>query len=300
MQTEFASNWKLFTQGVFEGMDWSNVCVAGGAVLSCLMPHCTVAAPAANSDQKQQSATAPAAAAAATAAASTVLGAASGQPPLIAGANGAHASDLDLFVYGLNPEQATKKLTQLLAFFAQRMRAAPAPAVASSAAGAAASGGAAPMQVDDGASSSASSGADILVSPYSVTLLGLYPFRHVQIVLRCYVSPAQVLMGFDIDCCCVAFDGRTVRACSIYVSRMYLLVWIITHDRMRMCSGDCAAACSACVAVSSECGGSEPSLGHVRAAAVQICSAWLCDWSGQSRFENGEPFLLVLYLLVLC
>ena len=33
-----------------------------------------------------------------------------------------------------------------------------------------------------------------------------------QIVLRLYQSPAEVLLGFDIDACCVGFDGHTVRA----------------------------------------------------------------------------------------
>lgn len=32
----------------------------------------------------------------------------------------------------------------------------------------------------------------------------------VQIVLRLYDSPAEVLLGFDCDCCCCAFDGRDV------------------------------------------------------------------------------------------
>jgi hypothetical protein len=32
----------------------------------------------------------------------------------------------------------------------------------------------------------------------------------VQIVLRLYDSPAEVLLGFDCDCCCCAYDGRDV------------------------------------------------------------------------------------------
>ena len=34
--------------------------------------------------------------------------------------------------------------------------------------------------------------------------------RRVQIILRLYSSPAEVLMGFDIDSCCVAYDGTSV------------------------------------------------------------------------------------------
>lgn len=32
----------------------------------------------------------------------------------------------------------------------------------------------------------------------------------VQIVLRLYDSPAEVLVGFDVDCCCCAYDGESV------------------------------------------------------------------------------------------
>jgi len=34
----------------------------------------------------------------------------------------------------------------------------------------------------------------------------------VQIVLRLYESPAEVLLGYDVDCCCLGFDGDRVWA----------------------------------------------------------------------------------------
>ena len=34
----------------------------------------------------------------------------------------------------------------------------------------------------------------------------------VQIVLRLYDSPTEVLLGFDVDCCCVGYDGQHVYA----------------------------------------------------------------------------------------
>ena len=34
--------------------------------------------------------------------------------------------------------------------------------------------------------------------------------QKVQIVLRIYDSPTEVLFGFDVDCCCCAFDGKDV------------------------------------------------------------------------------------------
>lgn len=42
---------------------------------------------------------------------------------------------------------------------------------------------------------------EIVRTKHAVTIVGQYPNRHVQIVLRIYHSPAEVLMGFDIDSC---------------------------------------------------------------------------------------------------
>lgn len=38
--------------------------------------------------------------------------------------------------------------------------------------------------------------------------LAQYPYRSVQIVLRLYHSPAEILAGFDIDAPCCAYDGN--------------------------------------------------------------------------------------------
>jgi hypothetical protein len=38
-KTTFTSNWDTFTQGAFGAVDWSNIVVAGGAVLGCLLPN---------------------------------------------------------------------------------------------------------------------------------------------------------------------------------------------------------------------------------------------------------------------
>jgi hypothetical protein len=46
----------------------------------------------------------------------------------------------------------------------------------------------------------------------AVTILAPYPYRHVQVVLRIYKSPAEVIMGFDIDACALAYDGTRVWA----------------------------------------------------------------------------------------
>ena len=43
-------------------------------------------------------------------------------------------------------------------------------------------------------------------------ILAQYPYRSVQIVLRLYSSPAEVLAGFDVDAPCCAYDGDRVWA----------------------------------------------------------------------------------------
>lgn len=43
-------------------------------------------------------------------------------------------------------------------------------------------------------------------------VLAQYPYRNVQIVLRLYSSPAEVLAGFDVDVACCAYDGDRVWA----------------------------------------------------------------------------------------
>ena len=35
-----------------------------------------------------------------------------------------------------------------------------------------------------------------------------YPYRPVQIVLRLYQSPAEILANFDVDSSCLAYDGK--------------------------------------------------------------------------------------------
>ncbi|PKC72506.1 hypothetical protein RhiirA1_313805, partial [Rhizophagus irregularis] len=49
-------------------------------------------------------------------------------------------------------------------------------------------------------------------SKHCVTILSQYPYRHIQIILRLYNSPSEILTGFDVDCCCVGFDGKNVWA----------------------------------------------------------------------------------------
>ena len=38
--------------------------------------------------------------------------------------------------------------------------------------------------------------------------LQLFPYRNIQTVLRLYKSQSEILLGFDVDSCCVGFDEK--------------------------------------------------------------------------------------------
>lgn len=56
---------------------------------------------------------------------------------------------------------------------------------------------------------------DVFVSrtKQAVTFVGPRPHRSVQVILRLYGHEDQVILGFDVDCCAVSYDGQRVRAC---------------------------------------------------------------------------------------
>src|SRR4051794_33611837 len=69
-------NWEHLTLGMLRGMEWSNVFVAGGSVLACLLPCFYLED--------------------------------------VAGTNGFFNSDIDLFIHGLSKEDATAKIFSIL------------------------------------------------------------------------------------------------------------------------------------------------------------------------------------------
>jgi hypothetical protein len=131
----FDRNWNELTSGVFNGLNWANVLVAGGAVLACMLPSDGARDPFAD-------------------------------------------TDIDVFLYGLSEQEATAKLRAIYECVCRV------------------------------------AGADTQVvrTGNAVTIMGSFPYRHVQLVLRLYKSPAEVLLGFDIDACAVGFDGKRVWA----------------------------------------------------------------------------------------
>ncbi|KAF9530937.1 hypothetical protein CPB83DRAFT_849901 [Crepidotus variabilis] len=88
------------------------------------------------------------------------------------------SSDVDLFIYGLDAKQAEAKMQSIY------------------------------EAVRD------SNPWDItcIRTKHTISIHSQYPYRAVQIVLRLYQSPAEVLAGFDVDAPCCAYDGKTVWA----------------------------------------------------------------------------------------
>ncbi|KAF8349125.1 ankyrin repeat protein [Amanita rubescens] len=87
-------------------------------------------------------------------------------------------SDIDLFLWGLTSEQAEKKIVTIY------------EAVRDSV----------PWDVT------------CVRTKNAISIHSQYPYRSVQIVLRLYQSPAEILAGFDIDAPCCAYDGARVWA----------------------------------------------------------------------------------------
>ncbi|KAJ7476865.1 ankyrin repeat protein [Mycena galericulata] len=146
---EFKKNWSIFSEGSLSQLfDWNNVVAAGGAVLACLTPLSDAAKASKRSIRKYYHSTA--------------------YP----------TSDVDLFLWGLTPEQAEVKITKIY------------EAVRDSV----------PWDVT------------CVRTKHTVSIHSQYPYRSVQIVLRLYSSPAEILAGFDIDAPCCAYDGSRVYA----------------------------------------------------------------------------------------
>ncbi|KAI8049744.1 ankyrin repeat-containing domain protein [Syncephalis plumigaleata] len=145
---QFKRNWRLFTENSLENLNWNNVFAAGGAINACLLPIPEKSAKSYRTireyyHEKQYA-----------------------------------SSDIDLFIYGLDEEQAKLKMEEIYNSVRDSI----------------------PWDVS------------CIRSKNVVTLVSKYPYRHIQIVLRLYRSPAEVLMGFDVDCCSVGYDGKRVWA----------------------------------------------------------------------------------------
>ncbi|KAI9060760.1 ankyrin [Trametes sanguinea] len=146
---EFKKNWAIFSEGSLSQLtDWSNVVVAGGSIQACLTPLPESAKTSKRAMRKYFHNTA------------------------------FPTSDVDVFLYGLTPEQAEAKMQTIY------------EAVRDSV----------PWDVT------------CVRTKHTVSIHSQYPYRSVQIVLRLYSSPAEILAGFDVDAPCCLYDGERVWA----------------------------------------------------------------------------------------
>ncbi|KAI8633475.1 ankyrin repeat protein [Xylariaceae sp. FL1651] len=157
---EFRHNFSVFSESSLSEMDWDNVVAAGSSVVNCLLPV----------------------------------------PPEYKKSKRAlrqyyhekfcPASDVDLFLYGLNEKQAIQKIKDI----ETRIR------------------------------DSILSEVTVVRTKNAITICSQYPTRHVQIVLRVYKSISEILTGFDIDCSGAAYDGKQVyttpRALASYITQI--------------------------------------------------------------------------------
>ncbi|KIM35117.1 hypothetical protein M413DRAFT_32741 [Hebeloma cylindrosporum] len=87
-----------------------------------------------------------------------------------------NSSDLDLFIYGLSQQQAKEKM----------------------------------QSIENQVRARALFPIVCVRKAHTVTIYTAFPARPIQIILRLYRSPAEVLTGFDVDASCCAFDGTRV------------------------------------------------------------------------------------------
>ncbi|KIY61234.1 hypothetical protein CYLTODRAFT_363128 [Cylindrobasidium torrendii FP15055 ss-10] len=140
----FRSQWDYMTDGVLEGLDWSNIIAAGGVVLGTMLTRRDIST---NWDTVHHP-------------------------------NEWLASDIDLYLYGLELDEANQRIKDIAQVYQSNL-APDAPFL-------------------------------IVRSSQTVTLYSTWPRKRVQIVLKLVQSPREVLLNFDLDPCAIGYDGKDV------------------------------------------------------------------------------------------
>ena len=137
--TSFLQTFTRITRGILNGLDWNNVFMAGGIVLTTLL-HI---APSSDDDRRIKD------------------------------------PDIDLYIYGLGPEDANSKVQHIYDIWCRNL---PSDAL---------------RQL-------------VVKNAKTINLLTAYPNRRVQIVLKLLPSPTDILLNFDLDACAIGFDGSHI------------------------------------------------------------------------------------------
>jgi hypothetical protein len=183
----FQDNLSFVTGGLLKYVEWDNVLLAGGAVLAALQrcPDSVCREEPSGSKEWRKLMTRWH-----RFRSRTTRG--SGWSP---GGSGFGLSDLDLFIYGLKDEAAATE--KLIALTKQLARAASEET---------------PYWSEMQTTEVDYQHMIAVRTEHAVTFVAGSFHPHAQVVLRLYASPAEVLMGFDVDCCCVGYDGTDVWA----------------------------------------------------------------------------------------
>lgn len=135
----FSKVFDRITKGVLRGLDWRYVMVAGGMALTTLL-HVY---PSKDDDIEVKD------------------------------------PDIDIYIYGLGPEEANRKAEEIHDVWARNL-----PASATK--------------------------RLVVKNAKTINLLTSYPNRRIQIVLKLLPTPTDILLNFDLDACAVGFDGTRV------------------------------------------------------------------------------------------
>ena len=135
----FSQTFNRITKGVLDGLDWSNVFMAGGMALTTLM-HTS---PSKDDDRSVKD------------------------------------PDIDLYIYGLGPEDANAKVQHIYDTWSCNLP-------------------------------TSSRGRLVVKNAKTINLLAIYPNRRIQVVLKLLPSPTDVLLNFDLDACAIGYDGSQV------------------------------------------------------------------------------------------
>jgi len=135
----FVRTFERITKGALKGLDWSNVLVAGGMALTTLV----------HIDPSKD--------------------------------DECHVRDcdIDLYLYGLTPDEANRKIEEVYDVWSKNLP-------------------------------PANQQKLVVKNAKTINLLPSYPNRRIQIILKLLQSPTQILLNFDLDACAIGFDGSRV------------------------------------------------------------------------------------------
>ncbi|KAJ7159730.1 hypothetical protein C8R46DRAFT_1194962 [Mycena filopes] len=136
--TAFQRTFDRMSDGLLKNLNWDNVVVAGGIVLGALLG---VDTPTGKTQAKHW-----------------------------------QSSDIDVYIHGLGPKDANKKLQYICSTFKANLPA---------------------------------GGPTLVVrNAKTITFYSRYPLRRIQVVLKLVKSPKAVLLNFDLDICGMGWDGE--------------------------------------------------------------------------------------------